>query len=72
MKVTRALNGGTEFEYYGEDVCAGDVLKRITEVVGIQERSASLGKMLIITTESSFYNDEGKLVASERSTGIVY
>jgi N-terminal half of MaoC dehydratase len=72
MKVTRALNGGTEFEYYGQEVCAGDVLKRITKILDLQERSGSLGKMLIITTESRFYDDRDRLVASERSTSIVY
>ena len=72
VKVTRALNGGTEFEYYGEDICAGDVLKRVSKIAGIQERAGSLGKMLIITSESNFYNTEGKLVATERGTSILY
>jgi hypothetical protein len=28
--------------------------------------------MLILTTESNFYNAQGKLVATERGTGIMY
>ena len=71
-KPRRVLNGGNEFEYYGEEVCAGDVLKRISKVVDLQERAASLGKMLIMTTESSFYNQEGKLVATQRGTSLIY
>jgi acyl dehydratase len=72
MKVKRALNGGTEFEYYDEEVCAGDVLTRTMKVVDLQERTGSLGKMLILTTEASYRNAEGKLVATQRGTGIVY
>ncbi len=72
MKVRRALNGGTEFEYYGEEVCAGDVLKRVSKVVDLQERASSLGKMLIMTTESSYRNAEGKLVATQRGTSLIY
>lgn len=72
IKATRVLNGGTEFEYSGEDVCAGDVLTKVTKIADVQERSGSLGKMLFITTESNFFDAEGKLVATERGTGIVY
>ena len=72
IKVTRLLNGGTEFEYYGEDICAGDVLKSVGKITDLRERSGSLGKMLIMQSESNFYNQEGKLVATERGTGIIY
>ncbi len=71
-KPRRVLNGGNEFEYYGEEARAGDVLTRISKVVDLQERAASLGKMLIMTTESSFYNQEGKLVATQRGTSLIY
>jgi hydroxyacyl-ACP dehydratase HTD2-like protein with hotdog domain len=72
IKVTRLLNGGTEFEYYGEDICAGDVLKSVGKITDLRERTGSLGKMLILQSESNFYNQEGKLVATERGTGIIY
>ena len=72
LKITRILNGGTEFEYYGEDICAGDVLKSVTKVADLRERTGALGKMLFLVTESNFYNPEGKLVATERDTGIIY
>jgi hypothetical protein len=72
IKVSRALNGGTELEYHGVDVCAGDVLTRVTRIADIQERTGSLGKMLIITSESNYRNAEGKLVATERNTSILY
>jgi hydroxyacyl-ACP dehydratase HTD2-like protein with hotdog domain len=72
IKVTRLLNGGTEFEYYGEDICAGDVLKSVGKITDLRERTGSLGKMLIMQSESNFFNQKGKLVATERGTGIIY
>ncbi|MDI6857054.1 MAG: MaoC family dehydratase N-terminal domain-containing protein [Dehalococcoidia bacterium] len=72
LEIRNILNGGTEFEYYGEDICAGDVLKSVTKVVGLQERKGSLGLMLFLTTETNLYNQQGKLVATERDTAIIY
>ncbi len=72
LKVSRALNGGTEFEYYGEEICAGDVLQRVTKIADLQERTGRMGTMVIITGESNYYNQTGKLVATERNTEIVY
>ncbi len=71
-KPRRVLNGGQEFEYYGVEICAGDVLKRVSKVTSIQERASSLGKMLIMVSESNFYNRDGKLVATQRYTGLIY
>jgi hydroxyacyl-ACP dehydratase HTD2-like protein with hotdog domain len=72
IKVSRLLNGGTEFEYYGVDICAGDTLKSVSKILDIRERTGALGKMIILTSEANFYNAEGKLVATERGTGIMY
>jgi hydroxyacyl-ACP dehydratase HTD2-like protein with hotdog domain len=72
LEIRRIVNGGTEFEYYGEDICAGDVLKSITRVADIQEKTGTLGKMLFLSTETHLYNADGKLVATERDTGIIY
>ena len=70
-RLTRGLNGGTEFEYYG-DIVAGDVLTSVTRLVEFQERSASLGTMLITTTETDFRNANGDLVAKEIGRIIRY
>ena len=72
VALTRLLNGGTEFEYYGDDICAGDVLKSVCKIADLRERTGALGKMLILITETHFYNPQGKLVATERDTGILY
>lgn len=70
--IRNILNGGTEFEYYDEDICAGDVLKSVTKVTGLTEREGSLGLMLFMSTETNLYNVQGKLVATERDTAIIY
>jgi hydroxyacyl-ACP dehydratase HTD2-like protein with hotdog domain len=67
----RRLNGGTEIEYFG-DICAGDTLTSRARIVDIQERTGSIGKMLITTTETVYYNQNGQLVAKMRGTGIQY
>jgi hypothetical protein len=67
----RVLNGGTEVEYYGE-ICAGDVLTSRSKIAEIVERQGSIGRMLITTTETSYTNQDGKVVAVMRGTGIQY
>lgn len=66
------LNGGTEFEYYGEDICAGDVLTGKSKVIDIRERTGAMGKMLIVVSETNYTNQQGKLVATQRGTAIMY
>jgi len=72
LEIRRIVNGGTEFEYYDEDICAGDVMKSVTKLADLQEKTGTLGKMLFLSTETHLYNPQGKLVATERDTGIVY
>lgn len=66
------LDGGTETEYFG-DLCAGDVLTVISKLADLDVRqSRSLGKMLITTTETTFTNQDGKVVAIQRGQAIFY
>ena len=67
----RVLNGGTEYEYLGT-VCAGDVLTARGKITGFNERSGSLGPMLITTRETTYTNQEGKVVAKMYGTTIQY
>lgn len=67
----RVLNGGTELEYLGT-VCAGDVLTARNKITGFNERSGSMGPMLITNRETTFTNQDGKVVAVERGTVIQY
>ena len=67
----RVLNGGTEYEYL-DDICAGDVLTATTKITDFEERSGSLGPMLITYRETSYKNQSGKVVAKMRGWGIQY
>ena len=67
----RVLNGGTEFEYF-DTVCAGDLLTARGKITAFNERSGSLGPMLITNRETSYTNQDGKLVAKMYGTTIQY
>ena len=68
------LNGGTDIEYTGEQICAGDTLTSSTALASLNERwSGALGvPMLIQVSETTYTNQDGKVVAISRGTGISY
>ena len=68
---SRLLNGGTEMEYY-DTICAGDVLVAVTKIVDITERAGSLGPMLLVRRETTYTNQEGKVVAKAWGMLIQY
>ena len=68
----RILNGGTEVEYFDEDICAGDALTSTSKIADLSERQGSLGPMLIIRFETTYRSQQGKVVAILRGTGIQY
>ena len=68
--LTRSLNGGTEFEYL-RAVVAGDTLVATTTIVDLQEKEGSIGRMLIITRETTYRREE-ETVATMRATVINY
>ena len=66
------LDGGTEIEMF-EQICAGETLTAVTRIADLKAReSGRLGKMLIVASETSFTNAEGKLAAVQRSQVIFY
>lgn len=67
----RVLNGGTEIEYM-EDICAGDVLTATSHLSALEERTGSIGEMLISTNKTVYKNQAGKVVAIATGTGIRY
>jgi hypothetical protein len=70
--LTGLLDGGTETEYFG-DLCAGDTLTVVSKLAGLDVReSRSLGKMLISTTETTYTDQDGKVVAIQRGQAIFY
>ena len=67
----RVLNGGTDIEYL-DTVCAGDVLTATSKLVDLSEREGRLGPMLVSVTETTYRDQDGKVVARVRGTGIQY
>ncbi len=67
----RILNGGTDIEYF-DTVCAGDVLTATSKLADLSAREGRLGPMLVTVTESTYRNQDGKVVARARGTGIQY
>ena len=51
---------------------AGDVLTARNKVTGFNERSGSMGPMLITSRETTYTDQDGKVVAVERGTVIQY
>jgi len=68
----RALNGGSEFEYTGVEICAGDVLAAVSKTVSIRETKGSLGPMLITQRETVYTNQNGEVVCRAVGTSLNY
>ena len=66
------LDGGTETEYL-ETICAGDTLTVVSKVASLDVRmTPSLGMILLVTTESTFTNQDGEVVAVQKGQAIYY
>jgi acyl dehydratase len=68
----RVLNGGTEYEYTGVPICAGDVLTSVGKTVSIEQVTSSLGQMVITRRESTYTNQNGEVVARSYGTSLNY
>ena len=70
----RVLNGGTDYEYFPENgaICAGDTITARSKIAGFEETTGSLGPMLITKRETTYTNQDGKVVAKMYGTTIQY
>ncbi len=73
----RVLNGGTDYEYFpdapeGDVICAGDTITARTKIAGFEEATGSLGPMLITRRETTYTNQNGKIVARMYGATIQY
>ena len=68
---TRNLNGGNEFEFF-KPVQAGDIITSTGKLTEIFERKGRLGTMLFVIYETTYKNQDGDVVARQRTTGISY
>jgi hypothetical protein len=66
------LDGGTETEYF-DTICAGDTLTCVNRLANLMTKeSKALGIMLIVALEATYTNQNGKVVAIQRSQAIYY
>lgn len=67
------LDGGTETSYE-RTIVAGDVLEMTNKVADLEvKESKSLGRMLIVTNETTYRDAKtGEVVARQRGQGIYY
>ena len=63
------LNASNELEFF-RPIKPGDVISVTDKCVDIVEREGKRGKMLVITTERTFRDQNGEVVALGRQTGI--
>jgi hypothetical protein len=70
--LTNVLDGGTEVEYF-DTICAGDTLTGIRCISNLDVKDTkTVGKMLILTVETVFRNQEGKKVAVLKQQALFY
>ena len=70
--LTGLLDGGTDTECF-ETICAGDTLTVVTRLADLAVReSRALGQMLLVTSETTYTNQQGTLAARQRSQAIFY
>jgi acyl dehydratase len=67
----RALDGGGEWEF-SQPVRLGDTISVVNRLIDITERQGRLGPMLLVTSELTWRNQRGELVAKAHSTVIRY
>lgn len=73
----RVLNGGTDYEYFpdgpdGDVICAGDTISARSKIASFEETTGSIGPMLITKRETTYTNQNGKVVAKMFGTTIQY
>ena len=65
-----AIDAGIEYEFF-RPVRAGDTITVSSMIKDIIEREGKTGKMAFITTETTYTNQNGDLVAKARGTSIM-
>jgi len=65
----RSLDGGMEYEFFCP-VRAGDTLAATTVIKDIRERVGQTGNLAFMIRETTYFNQNGELVAKARATSI--
>jgi acyl dehydratase len=69
LKVSRTMFGGEEVEFL-LPVYPGDTIAAETRVASIEEKEGSKGPFVLTTTETTYINQDGDVVARGRTFGI--
>jgi hypothetical protein len=70
--LNRSVNAGLDVEYTGARMRPGDVISSVSKIVDYREKEGRLGQMLLTTIESTWTNQAGKVVKTQRMTVIRY
>ena len=65
----RWLNAGDNIECY-KPIVAGDTITAVAKLADLNERQGKTGKLLFMTSEITFKNQRGELVARRRQTFV--
>jgi acyl dehydratase len=70
LHVSRVLYGGEEWEYRAP-VYAGDSISAETRLASLEEKTGGSGPFVLMTTETTYSNQAGEIVAIARGRRIV-
>ena len=65
----RNVDGGIEYEFF-HTVRAGDTLAALPRITNVSEREGKSGKLIFVSVETTYTNQNGDLVAKARQTSI--
>jgi acyl dehydratase len=69
LNVKRVMFGGEEWEFLAP-VLAGETITAQTVLVGLEEKEGRSGPFVLQTTETTYTNQDGRVVARARSLSI--
>ncbi|MGD9895343.1 MAG: MaoC family dehydratase N-terminal domain-containing protein [Dehalococcoidia bacterium] len=69
LRVSRTMFGGEETEFF-LPIYPGDVIEAETRVAAIEVKEGSKGPFVLTTTETTYTNQDGDIVAKGRTFGI--
>ncbi|MBI2761687.1 MAG: MaoC family dehydratase N-terminal domain-containing protein [Chloroflexi bacterium] len=69
LKVNRMMYGGEELEFY-EPVYPGDTITAEGRVASIEQKEGSKGPFVLTTNETTYTNQDGRVVGKSRSFSI--
>ncbi len=71
FEIGGALHGGDDWEFL-QDIQAGDVLTPKGKIIDLSERQGSRGKMLFVTSEVTYRNQNNEIVAIYRPRTVLF